>query len=169
MKKTKTLIAMPQTQMSPEVKKSYELLANNPDKFKELVRKSMPEFVAEMSNKEDMGNAMFEAGQEFLLVVLDTLRRYHNFDEGDLKEFRTHLTDVLTGVKEFETAGLNMTGIYTTGVLGDKIEKVGIAGLLAEIAEARYHKEKLGKIGMEMPLLPEAEPMLKELRKRNKK
>ena len=133
----------------------------DPEKYKELVKASMPEFVQEVENKEDAGTAMYEAGQEMMLVVFDCLRRYHDWDDEKLKKLNRELTDVLTGVKEFEDNGLSMLSIHSVGIVGDNVEELGIAGLLKKIAEVRLQKSQMAKSGIEMPKISE-KPFLKK-------
>lgn len=138
------------------------------DKFKDLIRKSMPEFVAEIETKEDMGNAVYAASQEMLLVIEDCLIRYHGWNEQQLKTLHQQLRDVLTGVKEFEKNGLSILTPHSVDIVGEKVQEVGITGLLQEIASVRFHKERLGRIDMDMPVLDGATPFLKKLKERNR-
>jgi len=135
----------------------------HPEKYKEMVKKNLPEFVQEMDNKEDMADSIFQSNQEFLLVLFDCLRRYHGWGEAEMKKLKRELSDVLTGAKEFEGGGLSFLSIHDVTLLGDKIEQVGIAGVMKEIVQARLQRIKIHKLGLEVPILPGAEGMLKKL------
>ena len=117
---------------------------------------------------EDTANSMFEAAQEMLLVIGDCLVRYHGWDDKQLKELAHQTQDVLTGVKEFEKDGLSMLSIHSVDIVGELVEKKGIAGLLSEIAEKRREKNRLDRTGLEHPILAGAKPFLNLLKKKNK-
>lgn len=137
----------------------------SPEKYKEKIKSLMPEFVREMDNKEDMGTAIFHANQEMLLVLFDCLRRYHGWDDVQMKQLKRELNDVLTGLKEYEEGGLSFLSVHDVTILGDKIQAEGIPGLMAGIAEAKLKKIKLTKLGMEVPIQAGAEAMSKRLQK----
>lgn len=137
------------------------------EQFKLMVKQNMPEFVAELENKEDLANSSYAMAQEMLLAVMDTLRRHHGFEEKDLKNFSQELEDLLKGVKEFETHGLNILTPHSMDVVGEKVQEIGIAGVLSEIAQTRLSKEKMARMGMEYPLAIQATPFIKKLREKN--
>lgn len=139
------------------------------EQFKSLVKASMPEFVAEVENKEDLANAMYASTQEMWLAIGDVLIRHHGWKEDELKKFQKHLKEMLTGMAEFERHGLNILSPHSAEIVGDVIQEQGIGGLLANIAETRYRKEKLDRIGMDYPVMIEgAQPFLKKLKQKNK-
>lgn len=137
------------------------------EQFKLMVRQNMPEFVAELENKEDLANSAYAMAQEMLLAVMDTLRRHHGFEEKDLKNFTQELEDLLRGVKEFETHGLNILTPHSMDIIGEKVQEIGIAGVLSEIAQTRLTKEKMARMGMEYPLAIQATPFIKKLKEKN--
>lgn len=137
---------------------------NSPEKYKERVRSLMPAFAKEVETIEDRGTAVFEAGEEYHMVVLDCLRRYHHFTEPQIKQLHREITDVLRGVKAFETEGLSMLSPHSVEIVGDNIEDLGIGGLLDKIAQVRIHKTNMGKAGLEWDKLPE-KPFVKRLSK----
>lgn len=139
----------------------------DPKMITAAVEKSMPKWVAKIKDKEDMANAMYASSQEMWIAVLDVLVRYHGFKEDEIKRFNEEAKDILTGAKEFEKDGLSMLSPHSMGIIGDKVEEIGIEGLLVEIAEIRNRKEKLTRIGMEVPVLPAATPFLKKLKQKN--
>lgn len=148
-------------------KKINQLTVIDPIAIVKTMEKSMPVWVKDLNNKEDMANAIFATSQEMLLVVMDTLRRYHKFEEKDLKQFTKEIEDVLQGVKEFEAHGLNILTPHSVGVIGDKVQESGIAGLLGEIAETRLVKEKMTRAGLEYPISLQATPFIKKLKEKN--
>lgn len=121
----------------------------DPEKYKEMVKQAMPEFVREMDQKEDLGTATFEAASEFWMATVDSLRRYHNWSDEEIHQLHRELTDVLTGVKEFEDAGLSMLSLNSIKVVGDNVEGLGIKGLLSKIADLRYQKSRMIRAGMD--------------------
>lgn len=133
------------------------------------MEEKMPTFIKNVNNKEDMANAIFATSQEMLLVIEDSLIRYHGFSSDDLKNLHTEIKDVLTGVKEFEKHGLSILSVHDTAVIGDKVEKIGIAGLLDEIGGIRFMKERMVRAGIEYPLTMGSAPFLKSLKKKNDK
>ena len=141
----------------------------NPEKYKEIIKAQLPDLVKEMDNKEDMATSIFETGQEMMLVIFDCLRRYHKFGDLELKQLNKELTDVLTGVKEFETAGLSMLSPHSVGIVGDNVEELGIGGLLQKIAEQRYIKAKMSKARLELPKMVDEKPFTKQLNGKSKK
>jgi hypothetical protein len=159
-KKTKALAVQESTLPALDPKKI--------EQFKLMVRQNMPEFVAELENKEDLANSTYAMAQEMLLAVMDTLRRYHGFQEQDLKNFHQELEDILKGMKEFETHGLSLLSQHSIGIVGEKVEQSGISGLLSEIAQTRLSKEKMARAGLEYPISLQATPFLRKLKEKNK-
>lgn len=127
------------------------------------IEKKMPEWVQKINNKEDMANAIYSTSQEMLIAVDDILIRYFKFSEKDVKRFHKHLKDILRGTKEFEDRGLNIVTPYSMTIVGDRIEKVGIEGLLAEIGKTKLFKEKLTRAGVEYPVTLGMTPTVKKL------
>ena len=138
------------------------------EKFKRLVNETMPEFVKELNNKEDLSNAMFATSQEMLVAIDDVLLRYFSFTEDEIKKFHSYLKDILQGVREFEDHGLNLTSPHSMDIVGEKIQEVGISNLLMEIAKIRLKKEKIGRAGLEYPIALQATPFIKKMRDKNK-
>ncbi len=124
-----------------------------------------PSWVPEV---EDVGTAMMQAGQEFLLVVDDVLLRYFKFSEESLKDFHEKIKPILQGVKEYEKHGLSMLSQRSVDIVGDIIEEKGIEGLLADMAKVRLLKEKMNRSGLEYPTLPGAGTFVRQLKKKNK-
>lgn len=131
------------------------------------MEKNQPEWLKNMNNKEDMGNSVLQTSQELLIAIDDVLIRYFLFKEEDIIRFHNHLKDILTGVKEFENHGLTIMTPHSMNIVGEKIEEVGIGGLLMEIAQTRLLKEKMGKAGLEYPISLQATPFIKKLKTKN--
>ena len=142
-----------------------ELLVTKPEDFKALVEKNMPEFVAKINSKEDLGNTVLSTSQEFLLVIEDVLRRKFDFTEDDFKKLHNEIKPILKGVTEFEKDGLNLTSLHDIEMIGDMIEGTSIGGLLTEIALSRAQKERLNRAGIDTPTLPGATPFIKKMLK----
>lgn len=151
----------------PKPKKTTALQLT-PDQIKLAMEQHMPQWIAKIQNKENMANAMYASGQEFLLVIEDALIRHFGFKEKDLKKLHDEIKDVLRGVKEFEHHGLSMLSPKDVETVADKVQQVGIAALMAEISGIRLTKEVMNRSGLEYPILPGAKPFIKELKRRNK-
>lgn len=123
------------------------------EKKQEVALRS-PEFLAEVKTVEDMGNAIYAASQEFLLVIEDALIRHHGFTDADLKRLHEEIVPVLKGVAEYEKHGLSLLSPNDIGIV-------------AEIAETRYLKERAGRAGLHMPIMEGAKPFLKKLKEKN--
>ncbi len=149
-------------------KKQTEIQLVDPKAIVATMEEKMPEWVKELHSKEDMGNAIYATGTELLVAIDDILLRYFSFDEESIKEFHVHLKDILQGVKEFEEHGLSIMTPHSMDVLGEKIGEVGIGGLLAEIANTRLLKERMGRAGLEYPVSLAATPFIRKLKQKNK-
>jgi hypothetical protein len=150
------------------MKKQTQLAVVDPKSIVQTMEKAMPEWVKKINTKEDMGNAVYTTSQEFLMAIDDTLLRYFNFTEDDIKRFHRELEDILKGVKEFEEHGLNIMTPHSMDVIGEKIDEIGIGGLLQEIANTRLLKEKMTKAGLEYPISLQATPFIKKLKEKNR-
>ena len=148
-------------------KKNNQLQIVDPKLIVQTMEDKMPEWVKDMNNKEDMGNAVYATSTEFLLAIDDVLIRYFKFTEQQVKEFHKELKDILTGTKEFERHGLNIMTPHSMDVIGEKIQEVGIASLLMEIADTRLLKEKMTRAGFEYPVSLQATPFMKKLKEKN--
>lgn len=137
------------------------------ERIKSAITANMPEFVKGLETKEDLGNAMYAASQEMMLATIDVLVRYHEFSDDEVKKFTQELKDILTGTKEFEKTGLSILSGHSMATVGDKVQETGIEGLMMELATVRHQKERMTRAGIESPLLTEATPFIKQLKKRN--
>lgn len=155
----KELIHMAETFMMPFAQ---------PDKYKELVRASNPKWVAGWEKIEDTSKSVYESTQEFQLILADCLRRYHGWNEAQILQLHRELTDVLTGAKEFEDQGLTFLSVHDSQMLGEKVEELGIAGLMKQIYEIKHKKNSMSKMGMEPPVQVGASKMAKEMSKLKK-
>ena len=139
---------------------------NDPEQYKAMVRENMPDFVKEMETKEDMGTSIWQANQEFILVMADCLRRYHGWSDLEIKQLHHELTDVLTGVKEYEDAGLAMLSAVDIKRVGDQVEVMGPENLIKRIAEIRYKKAEMVREGIEYPSISAEEAFPKRIGKK---
>lgn len=144
------------------------LALTNPQAFQELVLKAMPEFVTKVNNKEDVGNAMYDSAQEMMLAIEDVLIRYFEFSVNDLIKFKKNLTEILQGVKEYETHGLNILTPHSMGVVGEQHEEGSLPDIVGQLAGIRHDKHRFIRAGIEYPMLPGAKPFLKKLDEKNK-
>ena len=149
-------------------KKTKQLAVVDPKSIVATMEEKMPDWVKKMNSKEDMGNAVYATSTELLVAIDDILIRYFSFTEDEIKKFHNHLKDILQGVKEFEDHGLTIMTPHSMVVLGEKIQQVGIGGLLMEIANTRLLKEKMTKAGLEYPISLQATPFIKKLKEKNK-
>ena len=140
-----------------------------PEKYKEMVKKALPEFVKEMDTKESLGTSVMEANQEMMLVIADCLRRYHNFKDSDITSLHNEITDVLLGVKEYEDSGLSMLTPHTIRQVGDQVEMIGPEHLVAEIAKIRSKKNMMLISGQDYQAITLGEIPLKKLQAKNDK
>lgn len=148
--------------------KKNQLQVVDPKSIVAEMEAKQPEWVKSMNTKEDMANAVYATSTEFLIAIDDILLRYFNFTEEEIIKFHNYLKDILQGVKEFEDHGLTIMTPHSMGVLSETIEKVGIGGLLQEIAGTRLIKEKMARAGLEYPVSLQATPFIKKLVKKNK-
>lgn len=148
-----------------EVVNAHLLPFVDPEKYKELIRANMPDFVKEMDTKEALAASAFQTNQEFLLVIIDCLKRYHGWSDIEIKKLHGEIVDVLTGVKEFEDSGLSILSPHSVAVVGDKVQEIGVTKLLAEIRRIRYGKNEINRIGMLIPNELEGSKLDKALQK----
>ena len=134
-----------------------------PKAIVDMVEEKMPEWVRGINTKEDMANSILASAQEMLLVIEDSLIRHFKFSQEDLKKLHNEIKPVLQGVKEFERHGLSMLSPGDVEKVGDLVQEKGIAGLMAEIANLRFTKEKMNRSGLEYPTLPGAAPFIKKI------
>ena len=147
------------------LKKKESSMTTKETLFKNSIMERMPEFVQKVETKEDLGNAMYETGQEFLLVIDDVLERYYNFTPEKIKAFHADIQDILKGVKEFEKAGLNILSVDSTRTVGEMHENGELFDALKELAQIRNTKNRMARTGLEYPFLPEAKAFIKKLKK----
>lgn len=139
----------------PNITENKELVLADIEKFKGLVKQTMPQFIAEVENREDMANAMYATAQEILLVIEDALIRHHGWGEDNLKQLHKEISPVLEGVKEYEKHGLTLLSPGDISIVG-------------ELVETRYIKERTARAGLETPILTGAVPFIKKLKERNR-
>ncbi len=140
----------------------------NPEKYKELVKASVPALVKEMDTKEDLGTAMKQASQEMMLAVVETLRKYNNFTDGQISQFLLDLRGNLNVVEKVEEAGLSMLSDHSMRHIVDMVHETGVDKMLAKIAETRFKKEQTWRTGLEYPNYLEGSRMERKLQKPRK-
>jgi hypothetical protein len=106
----------------------------------------VPDWVPE---KEKIGTAMYQAGQEFLLAVEEVLMKEFDFTEKNLKLFHQKLENILKVTREAEGMGLSCIGLDTMRAI-------------SEIAEMRLLKETANRSGILLPT-PNKQEIVKRL------
>lgn len=132
-----------------KIVEDFVMPMSQPEKYKEMVKASIPDLVKDMDNKEVMGQAMAQSGQEMMLAVVETLRKYNAFTEEDIKKFLKDLTRNLTVVEKIEEGGLSMLSDHSMRHIVDMVHELGVPEMLKRIAETRYNKETTWKTGLE--------------------
>lgn len=122
---------------------------SQPEKYKEMVRASVPDLVKDMDTKEVMGTAMAQSSQEMLLAIVETLKKYSNFTEEDIKKFLKDLSGNLTVVEKIEEGGLSMLSDHSMRHIVAMVHELGLPEMLKRITETRYNKERTWKSGLE--------------------
>lgn len=107
-----------------------------------------------MANVEDIGTAMMQSAQEFLLVIEDALIRHHGWKEEEIKKLHEEITPVLQGVAEYEKHGLSLLSPASIEIV-------------AEIAQARLVKEQAWRKGEDTPILAGADSFLLKQAEKN--
>lgn len=137
---------------------------NNPEKYQQLVRERMPEFAREIDSIEDKGTGILEASQQMMMVVFDCLRRYHGWNIEEIKRLEQETVDVLTGVAEFEDAGLSMQSLHSVSIVGDNVQELGIGGLVEKISHLRHQKARMNRTGLDIHKAIDEKPFTKKLK-----
>ncbi len=148
-------------------KQNNQLAVLDPKAIVAEMENKMPDWIKNINTKEDMGNAVYATSAELLLAIDDILIRYFNFTEEEIKRFHAELKEILEGVKEFEDHGLNIMTPHSMDIVGEKIQEVGIGGLLQEIANTKLVKERMTRAGFEYPVSLAATPFIKKLKEKN--
>lgn len=138
---------------------------SDPAKYKEMVKASVPELVKDMDDKEIMGQSMMQSGEEFLLAVVETLRKYNGFTDEKLSKFLKDLQGNLTVVEKIEEGGLSMLSDHSMRHIVDMVHELGFSEMLKRIAQTRYQKERTWKSGLEYPNVLEGSKIERKLQK----
>lgn len=151
-----------------KVVKDFILPLSDPTKYKEMIKASMPELVRDIDNRETAGQAMMQSGQEFLLAVVETLKKFHDFSDPEISKFLKSLQGNLTVVEKIEEGGLSMLSDHSMGRVVQMVKEMGIDKILKDIAEIRYRKESTWKSGLEYPNVLENSKIARKLQKPGK-
>jgi len=111
---------------------------------KNLISK-LPSWIPE---KIDTADAMFQTGQQLLLLVEQILTKYYGFSEKEIKEMELHIKDGLTTLTDLERNGLSILSPNDMATLG-------------EIVEIRKHRLSAGRAGIALPNAQEMEKIRK--------
>lgn len=96
------------------------------------------EQIKELTSVKNVGEAMLQTGQEFLLVVEQVLMDSFGFSEKDLIKFHDEVQHIMTVVREAEGLGMNAVGIRTVR-------------MLSEIAEIRKRRAEIEQTKILLP------------------
>lgn len=129
--------------------KEILLPLTNPDEYKKIVQNSLPDLVKDLDNREIAGTAMQQASEEMLLAIVETLKKFNNFNDEDIKQFLKDLQGNLTVVEKIEEGGLSMLSDHSMSQVIQMVKELGADKVLMDIAEIRYQKEKTWKTGLE--------------------
>lgn len=152
----------------PELVKLAEdfiLPFSNPEKYKDLIKSSMPEFVKELDDREFSGTAMQEAGQEMMLVIVETLKQSFGFKDSQIKQLLTELGGTLSVAEKVEEGGLSLLSDHSMKRIVQMVKELGVDKVLKNIADIRYQKEKTWASGLEHPQVLEGSNIAKRLQK----
>ena len=143
----------------------FMLPLSDPKKYQELVRSAMPEFVKEVEGKEFLGTGILESGQEFTLAVVETLKKFNNFTDEDIKKFLKDLQGNMRVVSEIEAGGLSILSDHSMSQLVTMVKEVGVEKMLQKIAEIRAQKQRMWSSGLEHPRVLEGSNIEKQIQK----
>lgn len=151
-----------------DVVEKFVMPMANPAAYKEMVKSSMPDLVKELDNKETMGQAMMQSGEEFMLAVAETLRKYNNFTDGQISQFLRDLQGNLSVVEKIEEGGLSMLSDNSMKHIVNMVKSEGVEKVLANIAKIRYEKERMWRSNLEHPQALQGSSIERQLQKPGK-
>lgn len=140
----------------------------DPEKYKEMVRSSQPEFVREMNSSEDLGTSAMQAAQEMMLAIVETLKINHHFSDEMTKKFLKNLQGNMKVVEKVEENGLSMLSDNSMKHIIEMTTNLGVAEMVGEIAKIRYQKEQTWRTGLEYPNHLEGSKIERQLQKPRK-
>lgn len=141
---------------------------SEPKKYQALVRDAMPEFVKEIDDKEFIGTGILESGQEMILAIVETLKKFNNFTDEDIKKFLRDLQGNMHVVKEIEEGGLSILSDHSMSQVVQMVKETGVEKMLQKIAEVRAQKQKMWGKGIEHPRVLEGSNIEKRIQKSGK-
>lgn len=106
------------------------------------------EMVSKMEKTEDVGTAVYQTSQQFLLLVEQILTHYYSFSEKQIKQLELQIKDGLTTLADIEKSGLSV-------LTPNDMAKLG------EIVEIRKQRLSAGRSGIALPSAKETEVIKK--------
>lgn len=143
----------------------FILPMSDPEKYKELVKSSMPELVAKIEDKETMVTSMQQSATEMVYAVAETLKKYNGFTDDQVHLFLKHLQENLTVVEKIEEGGLSMLSDHSMKHIVEMVSQLGFDEVMTRIAKTRYQKETMWKSGIDQPNYLEGSKIEKQLQK----
>lgn len=143
----------------------FMLPFSHPDKYKELVKSRMPDLVKDLDNREIAGTAMAQSAQEMMLAIVETLKLYNGFTDGQIDQFLKDLKGNITVVEKIEEGGLSMLSDHSMKQIVQMVKETGVEAILQKIADVRYRKESMWKSGLEHPNILEGSKIEKRIQK----
>lgn len=148
-----------------KIAEDFMMPFSQPDKYQELVRSAMPKFVQEVEGKEFIGTGILESGQEYTLAIVETLKKFNNFTDQQIKKFLKDLQGNMHVVKEVEEGGLSILSDHSMSQLVQMVKEVGVEKMLQKIAEIRVGKQKMWASGIEHPRVLEGSNLERQIQK----
>lgn len=148
-----------------KIAEDFMLPFSNPDKYKELIQSNMPEFVKKMEDRELMGTGVMEAGQEMILVIVETLKQTFGFTDLQISKLLREIGGIMSVAEKVEDGGLSLLSDHSMKRIVQMTKEVGVDKMLRNIAEIRYQKEKMWASGLEHPQVLEGSSISKRLQK----
>lgn len=146
----------------------FILPLSDPTKYKAMIKSAMPDLVKNLDDREVAGQAIMQSGQEFLLVILETLKQSFDFTDAQVNQLIKEVQGALTVATKVEEGGLSLLSDHSMKRIVQMIKEVGVDKMLKNIAEIRYQKETMWKAGLEHPQILEGSNIAKRLQKPGK-
>ncbi len=93
-----------------------------------------PEHIKAIAKTEQVGTAMMETSQEFLIAIEEVLQREFHFDEDQLRHLEGKLSHMLITLADVERKGLSVLSMHDMRSVGE----------IAQIREKRLEEKKTG-------------------------
>lgn len=95
-----------------------------------------PEHIKAIAKTEQVGTAMMETSQEFLIAIEEVLQREFNFDEEQLRHLEGKLSHMLVTLADVERKGLSVLSMHDMRSVGE----------IAQIREKRLQEKTSGVV-----------------------